>query len=430
MDVSVLVITYNHKAYINKAIDSILMQKGNLEIEILICDDGSTDGTDFILKKYKEKYPTKIKLYLRKINMAYPTRNIYELLKRAKGRYIAFLEGDDYWIDEYKLEKQVAYLDNNLDCGGYISNTITVDSNEKMDDRIFYQYIKHDKKYTWENYARLEMPGMLGVFMMRNPIDIIEDVSILYMADKMMGDITIYMLSLYMGKIFQSTEVLGAYRYVCNESADNFNSITINNKYKNYNILRFWLKLEKYIKTHKCEISEIKNIKEAIIEYKSDYSIYSMIRLLGSRDNKKYLLFYLLSLNVNYYKEEYMCPKLVQMKTWREYMKDQSHIILFGTGKIAEKYINDFGWDKNIEFCVDNDKTKQGKRFRGYKIESPEMIKKCKDESKVLVVSEKYEKEIEQQLIKMGVENYYFYCAMQSSKLVAMMIKKLCRKGN
>lgn len=117
--VSISCITYNHEKYIAEAIDSFLMQKTNFKYEILIHDDASTDQTQQIIKEYQKKYPDIIKPILQKENQySKGVNNISYRFNfcRSKGKYIALCEGDDYWIDPYKLHKQVDYMENHLDC--------------------------------------------------------------------------------------------------------------------------------------------------------------------------------------------------------------------------------------------------------------------------------------------------------------------------
>lgn len=118
--VSVCVQTYNHINYIEDCLDGILMQKTNFPIEILLGEDESNDGTRKICIDYAEKYPDKIRLFLHsrenniKIN-GQPTGRfnlLYNLFK-ARGKYIALCEGDDYWTDPHKLQKQVDFLESN-----------------------------------------------------------------------------------------------------------------------------------------------------------------------------------------------------------------------------------------------------------------------------------------------------------------------------
>ena len=118
--VSVCVQTYQHEPYIRQCLDGILMQVTNFNFEILIGEDGSNDGTREICLEYAKKYPGKIKLFLHhRENNIYidgkPTGrfNFLYNLYSAKGKYLAICEGDDYWIDPNKLQKQVQFLENN-----------------------------------------------------------------------------------------------------------------------------------------------------------------------------------------------------------------------------------------------------------------------------------------------------------------------------
>jgi glycosyltransferase involved in cell wall biosynthesis len=116
--VSICCMTYNHEKYISEAIESFLMQKTNFEYEILIHDDASTDNTAKIIKEYEKKYPKMIKPICQKENQY--SKNIkidYTFnFPRAKGKYIAICEGDDYWTDPLKLQKQVDYMELHPEC--------------------------------------------------------------------------------------------------------------------------------------------------------------------------------------------------------------------------------------------------------------------------------------------------------------------------
>jgi len=117
--VSISCITYNHAKYIRDAIESFLMQKTNFTYEILIHDDASTDGTENIIREYKKKYPDIIKpLYETENQWSKGIRGSAVFnFPRALGKYIAMCEGDDYWTDPYKLQKQVGFLEINEEYG-------------------------------------------------------------------------------------------------------------------------------------------------------------------------------------------------------------------------------------------------------------------------------------------------------------------------
>lgn len=120
--VSVCVPTYNHKDYIASMLDGALEQKTTFPFEIVIGDDGSTDGSQDIIRSYQEKYPDIIRAFLHQENQGpFEPRefagrnNVLQLLKACQGEYVAMCEGDDYWTDACKLQKQVDFMDNNPD---------------------------------------------------------------------------------------------------------------------------------------------------------------------------------------------------------------------------------------------------------------------------------------------------------------------------
>jgi glycosyltransferase involved in cell wall biosynthesis len=105
-------ITYNHEKFIAEAIEGVLMQKTDFPIELIIGEDCSTDRTREICIAYQQQYPGIIKLQLPETNKGM-TRNFIENMQAAQGKYIALCEGDDYWTDPQKLQKQVDFLEAN-----------------------------------------------------------------------------------------------------------------------------------------------------------------------------------------------------------------------------------------------------------------------------------------------------------------------------
>ncbi|UKI53761.1 MAG: glycosyltransferase [Treponema sp.] len=142
--ISVVMVSYFHEKYIEKAIESVLSQTLSDKIEILIGDDGSKDSTVEILKRYESKYPF-IHIYVHE-NQGL-SANVYDLFMQAKGEYIAVLEGDDYWIDNQKLEKQIKIINDNP-CVGTACNSLKVDNdgnelglwNEKIRSKVLTKW--------------------------------------------------------------------------------------------------------------------------------------------------------------------------------------------------------------------------------------------------------------------------------------------------
>lgn len=112
--VSVCMITYNHEKFIGDAIEGVLMQQTDFPVELIIGEDCSTDNTRKIVLQYTEKYPDIIRLLLPESNLGM-MKNFIKTMEAAKGKYIALCEGDDYWTDPYKLQKQVDFLEANRD---------------------------------------------------------------------------------------------------------------------------------------------------------------------------------------------------------------------------------------------------------------------------------------------------------------------------
>jgi glycosyltransferase involved in cell wall biosynthesis len=112
--VSVKMITYNHSAYITRAIEGVLMQQTGFSFELVIGDDCSTDGTTGIITSYANRYPKIIKHIIRPANLGVK-KNTQNLNFYLKGKYVALCEGDDYWTDPLKLQKQVSFMEANPD---------------------------------------------------------------------------------------------------------------------------------------------------------------------------------------------------------------------------------------------------------------------------------------------------------------------------
>lgn len=124
--VSICCLAYNHEPYIKQCLEGFLIQKANFPFEILIHDDASTDNTQDIIREYELKYPEIIKPIYQHENQYSKGVGVTRVFQfpRARGKYIAFCEGDDYWTEPYKLQKQVDFLEANpgysMCVGGYL----------------------------------------------------------------------------------------------------------------------------------------------------------------------------------------------------------------------------------------------------------------------------------------------------------------------
>lgn len=124
--VTVLVMTYNHAEYIRQALDSVLMQRTNFAVEIVVSEDCSTDGTRAIVQEVAQRHPEQFRLILSPANVANNTV-VTRGLDAARGEYIALLDGDDYWTDPDKLQRQVDFMDRHPECALCFHNAQVID---------------------------------------------------------------------------------------------------------------------------------------------------------------------------------------------------------------------------------------------------------------------------------------------------------------
>jgi glycosyltransferase involved in cell wall biosynthesis len=149
--VSVCCVTYNHEKFIRDCLDGFIRQQTNFPFEVLIHEDASTDSTADIVREYEERYPQLFRCVYQTENQFLKQNVLLNILfKMAKGRYIALCEGDDFWIDPAKLQKQVDILRSDLDCILTFHNTLDVTTEESkpkysqgLKDRFYIQDFVH-----------------------------------------------------------------------------------------------------------------------------------------------------------------------------------------------------------------------------------------------------------------------------------------------
>lgn len=208
--VSICCLTYNHESYIRQCLDGFVMQKTKFPIEILIHDDASTDGTQDIIREYEAKYPNIIKPIYQKENQyskGVKVSLVYNY-SRAKGKYIALCEGDDYWTDPYKLQKQVDFLESHPN---YVMCSHRFD--QYYEDR---HRLEKEKDDTFQG-ADYDLQNLIGgkwftqtltVMYRRSALDLKR-----YERYGMSMDIILFYELLKHGKGYCFPEAMGVYRY-------------------------------------------------------------------------------------------------------------------------------------------------------------------------------------------------------------------------
>lgn len=228
--VSVICPTYNQGKYLRQGLDSILMQKTDFEIEILIGEDCSPDDTNVILAEYEEKYPGRLQVFHREKNLK-QAKNVYDLFMRSSGKYIIILDLDDYWTDERKLQKQVDFLEQNPEYIGVSHNFINVDANGmQIKGSIRKTHYFLGKPFTLNDFLQYGYVYQTGTFCYRNIWKEKQDWSILYLADDTVVDLTINSILLSRQNVFILPEVMSVYREVLDENAKNCRSVSLKDR--------------------------------------------------------------------------------------------------------------------------------------------------------------------------------------------------------
>lgn len=209
--VSICSITYNHAPYIRQCLEGMLMQRANFDFEIIINDDCSTDGTTEIIQEYVKNYPDIVRPVFHEENLYRKGQKGFFsefVFPKARGKYIALCEGDDYWTDPYKLQKQVDFLEKHPD---YV-----------MCSHRFSKYWQEsdvweedaDKDFKGADYDLQNLIGgkwltqTLTVMFRRSVLDLHQ-----YERYGMSIDMILFYELLKQGKGYCFPEVMGVYRY-------------------------------------------------------------------------------------------------------------------------------------------------------------------------------------------------------------------------
>lgn len=221
--ISIVMITYNHEQYIGHALESILNQQTEYDYEVIIGEDCSTDNTYEVILQYAERFGERLVLLKREKNLGM-LRNVLDCLNHCSGKYIAMLEGDDYWIDQEKLQKQVRYMEQNPQCIMTTHSWLMVDKQEKL---ISNAYVVDEYKiYSIEDYCAFRMPGQSSSWLVRNNIDQMRAKysKLLKQYFWIIPDRSITLILLLEGEIHILPDTMSAYRYVIEKDGKNWSS--------------------------------------------------------------------------------------------------------------------------------------------------------------------------------------------------------------
>lgn len=275
--VSVVTITYGHEKFITETLDGVLMQQYPGPVEFIIANDNSPDATDEVVKKYFLENPVpsnfEIKYTKHETNKGMMPNFIWAL-QQATGKYIALCEGDDYWTDPSKLQKQFDYLEKNPDCSlcfHAYKRIINNDENSSIITRA--KNVRSDNKFETKD-AILGGGGFMGTNSMFFLSKFIQNIP-QWMITAPVGDLPLMLLLASKGKIGYIDDVMSTYRVSSSSAAWSVNlKKTGNQKDVSNAVVEMWnnfdewtnFKYHKYIKKRK-RIGRRYDLQNRIVNY-------------------------------------------------------------------------------------------------------------------------------------------------------------------
>ena len=248
--VSVAVITYNMEKYLSTLLDSILKQKVNFSYEIVIDDDHSPDHSREIIEDYQRQFPEVIKPIYRERNIG-GSRNMFGVLNTCRGKYIAILEGDDFWEADDKLLFQVNFLESHPEYIGMTCNS-WCEHDEKPTFSSLMRNRTEPKVFTLDDFKRRHfrdrLPSSTDTWVFRNIFKEYphEDFSLFYVAHNMIWDQSLILLLYSKGKIYADPRVVSHHRSVVKKDGTNFQSLIAKNNLL-YSDSLMYQRMENYI---------------------------------------------------------------------------------------------------------------------------------------------------------------------------------------
>lgn len=261
--VSVYCLAFNHEHYIRDALEGFVNQKTNFEYEVFVHDDASTDKTAEIIKQYADKYPNIIKPIYQKENQYSKGISISReiIFPQMSGKYIAICEGDDYWCDNNKLQKQVDFLENNKEYSACVHNTKQINCVSGEVDYINDSDVDMDLQFT-KVIAKGNSQFQLSSLVCRKNLFLIPT----EIMAKGFGDYPLAVYLMLNGKIRYFKDVMSVYRLYSEGSwtSQHYLNVTLQKQIRTQeNLIDFLTKLYGYCQLNQMSqqyIDEIRNV--------------------------------------------------------------------------------------------------------------------------------------------------------------------------
>lgn len=403
--------TYNHENYIRETLDGFVSQETDFAFQVLIYDDASNDKTAEIVREYADKFPDIFHVFLAGCNTFWhPDREMFITKLHKKnfvGKYVAICEGDDCWIDPYKLQIQVDYMESHPACSLYMHNSIKINYLNGLEITTQNSYKCKDEKdlSSEEIIMQYRYNPATASMLFKKDLFFIPESLVVFQAN----DYMIQFNCMANGDVHYSNRIMSIYRFCTEESYTyKFN----NDKYFWYRFqmlqIIFLEKFDHYTlsKYHRWLTNRIQgrayslidgfgnNLEEHILEYSRQGKQVSF----GSED----ILNKLITLNKQIKDKHFVRDELIQ------FINRFQNIVIMGTGNYSDK-LSDRLEINNIDFCgYAVSRLDEYREFRGKKVWQLDQINKEFDEAGVVVAIKPLRwDELTEALENAGIDNYY-----------------------
>jgi glycosyltransferase involved in cell wall biosynthesis len=257
--VSVIMLTYNHAPFLRQAIEGVLSQKTNFKFELIICNDSSPDNSDPIISEYAARFPGLIRYFNHKNNIGF-VENQRFAFEKAKGEYLAYCEGDDYWTDENKLQFQYDFLETHPEYAMVTARNLLLhqDENKMTDDGKNNMFKEQEYIDFTQDSFFIQRPTQTFTYLIRRKcidlkwIDVYPNYRDLYYF--------YHVLEFGKGRSFNT--VIGVYRL---HSGGVFSSLEIEKKHRTS--IEIFKNIKRVNKDRRADRQILKDLDQLILKY-------------------------------------------------------------------------------------------------------------------------------------------------------------------
>lgn len=408
--VSVVCITYNHEEYIKDALNGILMQNVDFKYEIIVHDDASTDKTPQIIKAYEKEYPHIFRCVYQSFNQFSSKGGaiLEDVLNLCRGRYIAFCEGDDFWIDRHKLQIQIDWMEEHPDYDMTVHNALMVnymDNTLKSIDPLAVEKEASAEEIIMKDIANFPTASIVVRSVVKNIPSFFWECGV--------GDIPIQMYCMNKGKVYYFDRIMSVFRYLHKGSWSASMYGQNNHKHGLHYIemMRFAERFDEY--SEKRFHYHMDHFKIQHLFYL--FNVYNDLPIADFR-NAMYAItdkssIYLTSLAADaadafeqFYNEKFLSPKL------KTYVNGFHDIYIWGTGQYGTKLARQFTYNR-VEYrgFIVSDDFVSDECYMDKRVYHISDVKALEDDSCIIgAMNPALWREIQSVLDEMGFAHYHY----------------------